>query len=309
LARTLSARPPLLGPFRLGHPRDRNHRLGPFGSDPSGSASLAWSLDSVVRCGPLGSVPSARSLDSIVSLGPLGSVSSGPASSDRPSPPRIGSPCDLVLGRAGPRHLAALAAPGLASVVGHFGRRSRRSSVAQVLGRVDRRSRWSSVARSSVASVVGGFDSLLHETVALTASISRLGHSAAATGARLKQASFLALFHARRRCVLRRSIESCVWPLGVLGAGSFWHSAAIGRLGAQPLEFFINALRGVSSARPRRRSAAASLSRFGAWPFQSSVGYAFHIVGSRLRRCSVDPALVVSSARPLRRSATRVICR
>ena len=146
LARTLSARPPLLGPFRLGHPRDRNHRVGPFGSDPSGSASLAWSLDSVVRCGPLGSVPSPRSLDSIVSLGPLGSVSSGPAPSDRPSPPRIGSPCDLVLGRAGPRHLAALAAPGLASVVGHFGRRSRRSSVAQVLGRVDRRSRWSSVA-------------------------------------------------------------------------------------------------------------------------------------------------------------------
>ena len=35
LARTLSARSPLLGPFRLGHPQDGNLRIGPLGSDPS----------------------------------------------------------------------------------------------------------------------------------------------------------------------------------------------------------------------------------------------------------------------------------
>ena len=58
LARTLSPRPPLLGPFRLGHPRNRYHRVGPFSSDPSGSASLARSLDSVNSCGPLGSASS-----------------------------------------------------------------------------------------------------------------------------------------------------------------------------------------------------------------------------------------------------------
>ena len=50
----------------------------------------------------------------------------------------------------------------------------------------------------------------------------------------IPHASLLALFHARRRCAFRRSTGSCVWPLGVLGAGSLWHSATIGRLGAQP---------------------------------------------------------------------------
>ncbi len=52
--------------------------------------------------------------------------------------------------------------------------------------------------------------------------------------ARPNQASLVALFHARGRGALRRLTDSCVWPLGVLGAGSLWHSATIGRLGAQP---------------------------------------------------------------------------
>jgi hypothetical protein len=59
-------------------------------------------------------------------------------------------------------------------------------------------------------------------------------HALTLAGARPKQASLLALFHARRRCALRRSTDSCVWPLDVIGAGSFWHSATIVRLGAQP---------------------------------------------------------------------------
>jgi hypothetical protein len=48
-------------------------------------------------------------------------------------------------------------------------------------------------------------------------------HALNLAGARPNHASLLALFDARRR-----SIDSCVWPLGVLGAGSFWHSEICG---------------------------------------------------------------------------------
>jgi len=261
LARTLSARPPLLGPFRLGHPRDRNHRVGPFGSDPSASASLARSLNSVLSCGPLGLVPSARSLDSIVSLGPLGSVSPGPAPSDRPPPSPesallvIWSSAALVLGTWPLWPLRGLLRSSVTSVVDRVGLRSLRSSVASIVDRAGRRS-----LRSSVASILCRFGRWSLRLS--TASASQLGHSAAATGARPNQASLLALVHARRRCALRRSIESCAWPLSVLGAGSIWHLAAIGRLNTHCR----SRLGHLPALGPSYIECSPLLRCFGAWP-------------------------------------------
>ena len=123
LARTLSSWPPLLGPFWLRHPRDRNHRLGPFGSDPSGSASLARSLDSVLSCGALGSDPLPDRISSAWKpsdrtpsarhprVGPLDSVPLGSKPSDRTPSDR--TPRPLRSSRSRPRRLAALAAPVL----------------------------------------------------------------------------------------------------------------------------------------------------------------------------------------------------